>query len=317
VTPSGPPPHRPDDDQPSEFLTPVHPFETIEPEGGEPVPSGEGGGGGRPFRRPSNAILAAILVVVLVAAGIVVASTAQRSTGPPGAPRDLTATAAVCATACERIEGTVTLSWSPPEGQVDRYVVERDGEQIGRLPPSTTRFESDGLLIGHAYTFGVWAVGDGVDGPTSEVRARTPTPPLAEAQLTGTYRMRETVRRATNLSTLEGIANPVPGSTGTNTWSFDVVCAAQAGACPTDWFSWGPLENRGVRYDGTFHGRKARCAEGGTTPTTTEMHLVVSRADVIGGRWVADRFAGSMRVSFGCRGGRSIGVLRVEGRART
>jgi len=313
VTSSGPPPHRPDDDQPSEFLTPVQPFETIEPEGGEPVPSGSSGG---TRRRPSTSILAAIAVVVLVAVGIVVASTAQRSSGPPGAPRDLTAAAAVCATACERIEAVVTLSWSPPEGAVDRYVVERDGEQIGRLPPSTTRFESNGLLIGHAYTFGVWAVGDGVDGPISEVRARTPTPPLEEAQLTGTYRMRETVRRASNLSTLEGIANPVPGSTGTNTWSFDVVCAAQAGACPTDWFSWGPLKNRGMHYDGTFRGRRASCAEGGTTPTTTEMHLVVSHADVIGSRWIADRFAGSMRVSFGCRGGRSIGVLRVEGRAR-
>ncbi len=313
MTPSGPPPHRPDDDRPSEFLTPVHPFETIEPEGDEPVP----GGGGGPFRRPSNAVLAAIVVVVLVAAGIVVASTAQRNTGPPGAPRDLTAAVAVCATECERIQAVVTLSWSSPDGRVDHYVVERDGEQIGRLPPSTTRFESAGLLIGHAYTFGVWAVGGGVDGPTSEVRARTPAPPLEEAQLTGTYRVRETVRRATDLSTLEGIANPVPGSTGTNAWSFDTVCAAQAGACPTDWFSWGPLTNQGVHYDGTFHGRRARCAEGGTATTTTEMHLVVSHADVIDGRWIADRFAGSMRVSFACPGGRSIGVLRVEGRART
>lgn len=327
---SGPSPPRPDDASqepaggappgpgdptrtraPSEFLTPIHPFETIEPEGGEPVPNASGGG----RRRPSTAILAAIVVVVLVAAGIVLASSVQRSTGPPGAPRDLTASAVVC-TGCERIEAVVTLSWSPPEGTVDRYVVELDGEPIGRLPASTTRFESDGLLMGHAYTFGVRAVGDGTDGPTSEVRAHTPTPPLEEAQLTGAYRIREEVRRAANLSALEGIEDPVPGSTGTNIWSFDVVCAAQSGACPTNWFSWGPLENHGVRYDGTFHGRRARCAQGGTTPTTAEMHLVVSHADVIGGRWIADRFSGSMRVSFACRGGRSIGVVRVEGRAR-
>ena len=132
MTPSDPPPHRPDDDQPSEFLTPVHPFETIEPEGGEPVP----GGGGGPFRRPSNAILAAIVVVVLVAAGIVVASTAQRNTGPPGAPGDLTAAVAVCATECERIQAVVTLSWSSADGRVDHYMVERDGEQKISPAPS-------------------------------------------------------------------------------------------------------------------------------------------------------------------------------------
>jgi hypothetical protein len=228
----------------------------------------------------------------------------------------LTAAVAVCATECERIQAVVTLSWSSADGRVDHYMVERDGEQIGRLAPSTTRFESAGLLIGHAYTFGVWAVGGGVDGPTSEVRARTPTPPLVEAQLTGTYRVRETVRRATDLSTLEGIANPVPGSTGTNAWSFDAVCAAQAGACPTDWFSWGPLTNHGVRYDGTFHGRR-RSAPKGDAPTTTgdAPGRLARRRDrrPLDRRPLRRLDAGELRLP----GRPVVGVLRVEGRART
>jgi hypothetical protein len=307
-----PPGDRPDvptgTDAPSEFLTPVQPFETIEPS--------PASGGGRRLPRPSTGIVAAVVAVALVAAGIVLASTAQRTSGPPGAPQDLTASAGVCAAPeCERIEANVTLSWSTPEGQVDRYVVERDGEPVGRLSSSSTGFESGGLQIDRSYTFGVRAIGGGTDGPTSEVRVRTPTPPLEESQLTGTYRVRETVRRATNLSTVEGITNPTPGSSGRSTWSFAVVCADQAGACPTNWFSWGPLRNRGTHYDGTFHARPASCVGGATARTTTEMHLLVSNAHTVAGRWIADRFSGTIHVRFHCPGGRSVGILRVDGRA--
>ena len=308
MRPPGDRPDVPATDAPSEFLTPVQPYETIEPA------SGSAGGGTR--RRPSIAIVAAVAVVALVGAGIVIASTAQRTSGPPGAPRDLIASAGVCAAPeCERIEAIVTLSWSSPDGQVDRYVVEREGDPVGRLPSSSTRFESRGLQVGRSYTFGVRAIGAGTDGPTSEVRVRTPTPPLEEAQLTGPYRVRETIRRARNLAAVEGIANPTPGRSGRNAWRFEVLCADQAGACPTNWFRWGPLVNRGARYDGTFRAQPASCAGGGTAPTTTEMHLVVSSADTVGGRWIADRFSGTIRVSFHCPGGRSAAILRVEGRA--
>lgn len=255
--------------------------------------------------------------MVLVAAAIVVAATAQRDSGPPGGPEDVVVSARVCAAPeCERIEAIVTLSWSPPDGEVDRYVVERDGGQILRLPASSTGLEVDGLQIDRSYRFGVRAMGGGTTGPVVEVRVRTPTPPLEQAQLTGTYRVRETVRRATNLAAVEGIEHPRPGSEGRNTWSFDAVCADQAGACPTNWFTWGPLQDRGTRYDGTFRARPASCGSGGTAPTTTEMHLTISHAETVEGRWIADRFRGTMRVSFHCPGGRSLGVLAVDGRAR-
>jgi hypothetical protein len=310
----GPPPGQDGASQPtSEFLTPVRSYETIEPETGETVSGGPARAGGGRRRTP---IVAAVAAVALVAAGIVLAATAQRDSGPPGSPGELIASADVCtAPACERIQATVTLSWSAPDGRVDRYVVERDGEPIRRLPPSAGQVEIDGLRIDTSYTFGVRAIGGASSGPTSEVSVRTPTPPLEEAQLTGDFRVRETVRSATNLSSVEGIENPRPGSTTTNTWSFDAACAAQAGACPTDWFTWGPLQDHGTHYDGTFRARPATCSGGRTAPTTMEMHLVISHARAVDGRWVADRFRGSMRVSFSCPGGHSAGALTLDGRA--
>lgn len=313
---------------PSEFLTPVRPYETIEPEaeGSWPASGAASGAASGPGPEPSasappprrrTGAWAAIATVVLVAAGLAWIVGDRSSSGSLDAPRNLSATANVCAAPdCERIEVVVTLSWSPPGDGVDAYQILRSGRVLVDVAAGVTSYEIDGLRIERSYVFGVRAVSGNETGRVGTVRVRTPAPPLAEAQLDGSYRVREVVRSATNLSVVEGIDNPRPGSTVVNSWMFGALCQDQAGACPTKWFSWGPIENSGPRYDGSFRSRPASCAGGGTTPTTTQMHLVASSGRTVDGRWLVDRFRGTMRVAFSCPGGgRSLGSLRVEGRA--
>lgn len=270
-----------------------------------------------PRRRRWPMLVAMVVAAPLVAAGIVLAASDGSAGGPPGPPGKLRAVTDVCsAPTCERIVTTVALSWTRPDGELEAFEIVRDGAVLVEAGPRAVTVEIDDLLIDRSYTFGVRAVGDGGTGPT-RVSVDTPVPPLAEAQLTGSYRVRERVRSATNLSGLEGIDDPRPGRTIANTWGFSSVCAGDAGACPTRWFSWGPLAHDQDRYDGSFHGRPARCAGGKKTPTTVEMHLVVERGRAADGRWLVGRFHGTTTVSFSCPegGARSVGTLELEARA--
>jgi hypothetical protein len=301
---------------PSEFLTPVHAYETVDPGPDSPWPATGAPSSPPPSRRRGTGIGVAVIAVVLVAAGLVWIVGDRSSTASLGAPPDLVGTGRVCAAPqCEGIEASVTMSWSAPHGDLEAYQILRSRHVVETVPSDVTSYEMTNLHIDRTYVVGVRAVGGGDTGPASSIEVRTPEPPLEEAQLTGGYRVRETVRSAANLAGLEGIHNPRPGSSTVNTWSFTVVCDDQAGACSTKWFTWGPLRNRGTRYDGSFRGRPATCERGGRTPTTIEMHLDATSGTAEAGRWLVDRFQGTMRVGFACPGsGRSTGALRVEGR---
>jgi hypothetical protein len=270
-------------------------------------------------RRPASGVVAlAVVIAVAAAVGVVVATSGGPSApGSPGPPGDLHARSQICiAPACERIETAVALSWSAPNGDVRTIEVLVDGSVLARVEPGTTGYQVRGLWIDRSYTFGVRAIGADGAGPTTTVRVTTPVPPLEEAQLDGAYRVRETVRSATNLSTLDGMDEPRHGSEVTSTWSFSALCADDAGACSVDWFRWGPLVNDARRYEARFQSRPATCSNGRRTLTTTRLRLFVDRGRASGGRWLVDRFHGTMDLSFTCPGGggRSAGVLLIEGR---
>ena len=234
------------DPTPSEFLTPVHPYETIEPDRGATWPGSAAPPASAPPRRRGTGIGAAVVAVVLVAAALVWVVSDRSSSGPLEAPADLTATAEACAAPdCERQQAIVTLRWSQVDDDVDVVEILRSGRVMEVVEPDVTTREIVGLRLDHPYVFGVRAVLGNESGPASTVKVRTPVPPLREAQLAGTYRVRERVRSATNLSSVEGIANPRPGSTTVNTWTFEALCDDQAGACPARWFTWGPLRDDG------------------------------------------------------------------------
>lgn len=265
--------------------------------------------------------LVALAVVMMVAAvvGVVAAGSRGPSTAPrPPAPEDLRARPHVCIPpACDRVGSGIALTWSTPDGDVEAIEVLVDGAVLARLGPTITWYEASDLWIGRSYSVGVRAVGPTGMSPTSALEVRMPVPGPEEAQLDGPYRVRQTVRSATNLSTLDGMHHPGPGSQTTSTWSFSSLCAQGAGACAANWFRWGPLRNDGTRYEGTFLSRPADCVGGPSTPTTTTMRLVVERGRPSAGHWIVGRFHGVMSVHFSCPGDSpSAAELRIEGRAR-
>lgn len=272
-------------------------------------------------RRPGSGVVASVVVTVVAAVvGVVVATSGGPSTAEPEAPESLRATSSVCAApVCDWIETTVALAWRAPAGEVETIEVLIDGSVIARVDPGSTGYEVSDLWIDRSYTFGVRAIGADSTSRTTTLQVTTPVPPMEEAQLDGPFRVRETVRKATNLSALEGIDDPRPGADTTSTWSFSASCADDAGACAADWFRWGPLLNDGLRYEGSFRSRPATCSDGHRTPTTTRMRFVVEGARASAGRWLVDAFRGTMEMSFRCPeiGGRSVGVLAIEGRALT
>jgi len=325
-----PPPERPSeqpvdsdapgdaDATPSGFLTAVHPYETIEPEPHATWPRTTAPPASAAPRRRGTAIGGALVAVVLVAAALVWVVSERSSSGSLEAPADLTATAEACvAPDCERQQAIVRLRWTRvDDAAVDVVEILRSGHVMEVVEPDVTTRDIVGLRLDHPYVFGVRAVRGNESGPASTVEVHTPVPPVHEAQLTGAYEVHERVRSATDLSSVEEIANPRPGSTAVNMWTFSAVCDDQAGACPTRWFRWGPLRADGRRYAGAFRSEPASCAGGGQARTTTQMHLVVLSARTVQSRWRVDRFRGTMRVAFACPGrGRSMGVLQVEGRA--
>ncbi len=272
-----------------------------------------------PVRRHVPGLVAVAVVTAVAAAVVVVVATSR---GPstarsPGAPADLRARSNVCVPPeCDRLGTTVALTWSMPGGAQGIEVLV-DGSVLARLDPNTTRYEVHDLWIDRSYTVGVRAFGADGAGPPSAVLVRTPVPQPEDAQLDGSYRVRETVRSAINLSTIDGIRHPAPGSEVTSTWSFSALCGDGDGACAADWFRWGPLVNEGERYEGTFVSRSANCVGGGRTPTTTRMWVVVESGRASDGRWIVGRFHGVMNPSFTCpEGGRSAGVVRIQGRVR-
>jgi hypothetical protein len=297
----------------SEFLTPVHPYESIDPGAGP----GAGGPGNTPSGRRMGLVLLAVVVVLAVIAGVAYLATTGGADAAPGAPRGFDAAVDLCATpACDRITVTVALTWQAPEGgSVTGYEVLEDGALIDRLQADTTSFTVRGLDIGQQYTFGVQAMGPGGTGPATEASVETPTPPLAESQLDGSYGVTMRVRSVRNISSFLGIDNPRLGSTSNTRWSFAATCGADQGACPVRWFGRGPIPPKGRGYAGSFQDDAATCAGSGKTPVTATMNVVTVDAKADGPRWLVQRFHGTFAVEFDCpgAGGISRGVVEVDG----
>jgi hypothetical protein len=321
---SDPTPPRPDDigrpgggtppgpGGPSEFLTPVHRYESVDR--ASPGP----GGPGAPSNRRMGWVLVAIVLVLAAIVGVAYLASAGKVDAAPGTPAGFGAAVKLCAApACARITATAALSWREPDGgKLTGYEVLEDGAQIDRVNAEATSYTVQSLDIGRTYTFGVRAVGPGGEGSPAETSVEIPTPPLADAQLDGEYRVALRVRSVRNISAFLGIDNPRLASSATAKWSFDATCGADAGACPVRWFGRGPIPPEGKGYAGSFANDSASCAGAGKAPVTATMNLVIVGARAEGPRWLVQRFHGTLAVEFDCHGGGGIsrGVVEVDGR---
>lgn len=231
-----------------------------------------------------------------------------RSPGPPTTPVAVRTDATTCEEPCETIAPTVTIEWAPPErgAEATGYRLMRDGSPLEPdIDPTRLRFVDDDVVMGETYSYQVIALsGDGESAPTSSAVVQVPTPPDDDAHLDGVYRVQLTVRSARSIGSAFGIDDPVPGTRGTDRWSFESTCEANEGACPSTWSGLeGDIVPDGDRWQGTVEGLPARCGDDGRAAAPIEVDLRTVEVGVAeGGAWSVTGFRGTAAVSFRCPG---------------
>ena len=283
----------------------------------------EGGAVRQPHR---GRRLLTLAVAALLVAGVAGVGTylSLRPKGPPEAPARLQAIADLCLPPqCDAFTPTIELSWSAPStgDPVTGYSIMRDGDTLTneRLGPGQTSFVDESVLMDRAYTYEVVAHSESGNSPASGgADAQLPEPPLRLAQLDGSFRVRYTVKHATNLGNFFGIRNPKPGESTTFDQRVYSVCASGEAACPTRWILGAqPLRPNGLSYRGSFvEEAKARCFGGDRAPVRVRIALQVSDAAVTGEAWVVTAFSGTYSISFRCPGALvSVGTLSMRARS--
>lgn len=228
-----------------------------------------------PRRSTARELVAVGLAVVLVGAvlGVVLLT---RGDGPP--VRQLRVTEATAA--------AVTLGWTAPEGSTpDRYLVVRDGSEIGQT--KTLGYTDRSVAPGTRYVYEVSALVDGAEGESARVRVRTALPPVSEALLRGEYRVRFVVAAAAGWESIRA------GDTDTETWRITNGGSRLHGASLGGTWTM-TLQREGAVATGSDTAQLSACQFVPVTDTVT-VRMRVTAGRVIGGDWVATRFTGSFR----------------------
>ena len=213
----------------------------------------------------------------------------------------------------------VTLTWEPGVGggDVDHWVISRDGAAIGTVDGIDQRFVDDEVLPRKVYRYEVTAMGDGetTGSAGKQVRTRTPVPPLSQARFGGVYDVRLRVESSYGITGLDGSTGAWRATPACGEGTCDVHLKSVHGDLP-------PMDARQRRaaYEAEGSGRFGFAC--GDVPQTSsyDLNVRVVAADTIAGSWRATTIEGSLRLSMpeqlGCRSGgvsyKVIGRL-VEG----
>ena len=305
----------------SAFLTPQVPYEAIDPASPDrSAVLAPGVQPGRRDRKPAVLAVALVLIALIAVLAVVVLTGGGGgivSSGPPAAPVGLSGKARVCVPpACQAVQAIVTLTWGASGGGPTGYDVYRNGTFVGSSEGTATTFSDENVPIGDSLLYTVSATsGHGASATSAPITVKTSLPPLAVAQLNGTYRVVEVVTRASNLGSFVGINHPSPGARKKTTWSFVPICAPDRGACSTVIFGeHPPLKVHGKTYAGSPQGPAAHCFTSGRVPARSTYHLVATRAKIKSGSWTVASFTGTLTVTFTCHGSlTSSGTVKVTG----
>jgi hypothetical protein len=189
----------------------------------------------------------------------------------------------------------VTLTWQPPEGAYpDRYVVSRDGVEVGTTAGLSLTDESVGW--GSDPTYEVRAgYGDALSPPVT-LSVRVPDPSLWDAQLTGTVH---------TVATVVGGDSPLPSELGyqqASAWSFTPACAGPSCSVRLHdrHFGWSTaLHRHNHNFEGSVTGRfQSVC--GRSTPTLSRLQISIepTGAGTVDGTWAVTTFTGTVHETF-------------------
>jgi hypothetical protein len=190
---------------------------------------------------------------------------------------------------------SATLTWRS-SGPTSQFVIVRDGQEVGRISGGQTEFTDIGLQPDTDYRFTVAAERDGERTPASpEVAVRTlPLPPLSQAALDGTYRVRF------RYTSVEGFPMDV-GDRATARWTFSPTAGGSAslrGTLPSGADFHMQLRGQGQTYRGNVRAQVSSCGLDPFTATPVRDTLTLTvrlvRGSLQGGAWTADRWVGSI-----------------------
>jgi hypothetical protein len=270
----------------------------------------------KPSRRAVALVLAADLAIGASVGFAVYFAT--RKFGPPTPPRNLAASASLCLPdECRNVTPSVALRWAPPVagGEVIRYVVRRDGDEVAELGPAERTFTDEDIGIGERYGYDVFAIGsEGRSRPAGVTDVAVPVPPIEHAHFGGAYEVELVFRRIGLLSRYEGVMNPAVGDRTVQGWDLLSVCAPLQGACDVALFGY-ELTQMGREYRGTIWG-EASC---GRERLRSKEHLTLrpTETTVVGRVLTVTAFTGLSEVDFRCGGQKVHAVAQISGRART
>lgn len=183
---------------------------------------------------------------------------------------------------------SITIRWSPPPDapQPDRYVIQRDGSDVGTVLGDTTSYRDTGLDRGSSYVYRVAAIWNGNTSETTPVL--TGRTLLSSAPLQGSW-------TATVKNTKTPGGSIEVGDTARSTWTFTPKCSGSD--CPVvvkgrflgDAFST-TLTRDGSTYTGKTKVSVMRCGSlpiGGPSITST-LTIHLSKGKVGGdGLWTS------------------------------
>jgi len=192
---------------------------------------------------------------------------------------------------------SVVVQWSPSTSgpSVDHYLILRGGTAIGSVPGTATSYQDLGLVPATGYQYRVVAVsGSHRSAPSSVLVVKTPTPPISDARLQGSWYVDSKVLTSTD-------PPPAVGRTATDTWKFAPQCTS--GACAVavsgNWITTlvtVTLTRAGAVYTGTAHPSIFTCGPSNIPMRDTlTIKITVGGASIQNQMWTATSWTGTMK----------------------
>ena len=234
-----------------------------------------------------------------VVAGLLLLLTACSSGGTPEAPPSSPNGSSEALALRAKVRGVgVELAWDGELESGQAFEVVRNGEV---LSSSATESYLDGappLRRPVTYVVRLRQIGGDVLAESPAVRVRVPEPPLVEARLDGTYRLRGSITEASS-----GWESVAVGDAVHFTLTLDPTC--ERGSCTVNVKS-SPfhvklrfeLEPAGdLVYEGDFSSRGWMCRPDHIA-SIGSVSLTIDEAEAANGQWVARKGTGTMSIAF-------------------